>query len=428
MSLFVGFFDRSMELKDSKQEQAEKQLVKRDVRKTEKSANRKQGKKILKDVAENTDVQRYMLSLNPYLQALLDPFNIHGVRIPDLVTTPSGTISTVLRNTMVCSAAGFGAIAFGLSVTTATGIFNSALGSLVPYPSGYHIGCVSGTGAANTDLFGAATCTNLTLTNWSASNSGIPLIYRQARLVSAGLSIRFVGNYTNCEGRILGVSLPRDSLRTLGAVLTTAKLLDQPGIRSVPVNNAGGNNAGLTLFYYPQDDISLAYTDVNGTYSAVSGIPAWARGGELIVGMVGCAASAEFEYVLCLNYEGIPLSSSMNLISTQVSPADPNSLAHATTTIAEMPKSSAGTILADGVMEAGLPSGHMDINAHMTAAKEQAVMGVPAPNVGGRPVSSPREVPAVQQQKSSFLHTLVSDILPVVKEALPVVSTIAGLF
>lgn len=305
-------------------------------------------KKVNRDVAKtlnkNAMVQRMLLGMNPYLQTLLDPFNVSGVRIPDLNTHPSSSFQVIDRKQLLISAQGCAGIAYGfyaLSSSTAQG------GSLTPVtylgPLGTatnSVGMVSGTASNSTDIFQLASPTYLT--GWTSNTDVIPAMYQKARLVSCGVVFQYLGAPLNAKGRAILVFAPRNQLRQIAAGgLTSDQLLKVPGSKVIPINTLSG---GMVL-YQPQDSASLEYADLESTTGSVPSVAVWdedanlraAAGGELVIAFDGCTTADLVQITAVFNYEGIPKYNTLNIVSAVPSPNDPIALGHAMNRVQQLP-------------------------------------------------------------------------------------------
>ncbi len=319
-------------------------------KKEKKKAEKKMIKRDVATVLNKNALQRKMLvGMNPYLQTLLDPFNIGGVRIPDMNIYPSGTFQIVDRRTLTVNSSGVCAIAYGFYTVASSAAQGGSLTPVNISGSGSQPYCVGMTSVAATastsDLFNGAS--PVFLSGWGSNADIVPSFYTKARLVSAGLVVQYLGAPLNAKGKMSFAFAPRNALRTYSqSGLSVSRLLSVPGARIVPVNTL----MSPMVLYQPQDGVSLEYVDLTST-SVATNSSVWdtdanlraAVGGEMVVALDGCVAADTVQCTLVLNYEGIPRTNALNIVSTQQSPNDPISLNHAFNFIQDAPKAIATT-------------------------------------------------------------------------------------
>jgi hypothetical protein len=215
--------------------------------------------------------------------------------------------------------------------------------------------------ATTSDLFSGAS--PITLSGWASNADIIPSFYVKARLVSAGLVVQYLGAPLGAKGKASFAFAPRNSLRTFSSSgLTVTKLLSVPGARILPVNTL----AVPVVLYQPQDGVSLEYVDLTSTSVATNG-SVWdtdanlraAVGGEIVVAFDGCTSGDSVQCTFVANYEGIPRTNALNIISSMSSPNDPIALTHALNTIQDAPKAIAASSIqgANSTGSASLDSG-----------------------------------------------------------------------
>jgi hypothetical protein len=305
------------------------------------SSGKKLKKKVNRDVAKLVNkgkFNRYLMALNPYFLTLVDPFSVHGVKIPDLQNFPSTTFSIVDRRTVIAGAAGgVGGIVYGVVGWSS----RVAVGALVPVPytSGlldYSVGMTLGSGSGTANLFPSGGAgvqpTPFTFSQWAPPANGAPALFSKARLVSAGLVIEAVGAPLNAKGKFTLASAPRNYLR--GILDTTAVSVDRiaqiPDAIVVPINKLTGGS----VCYRPLDGKSLEYTQIRDIVypdNTASAQLSWehAMGGELYVIIDGATVNDTFQVTAVFNYEAIPVWNQMNLIAGTSSPSDPIALSMA---------------------------------------------------------------------------------------------------
>jgi len=406
------------------------------MKKVKTDANgKKLKKKVKRDVAKvlnkNTLERKRLLGMNPYLQTLLDPFNVLGVKIPDMNSHPSGSFQILDRREIVINANGVACIcygAYGASGSSGQG------GSLVPVRVAgtgsvpYAIGMTNGALASSVDLLLGGS--PIYLTNWTSVSDPIVQTYVKARLVSAGTCFQYLGAPLNAKGKASLGFAPRNQLRSnISSGLTVDMLLKLPGSKTVPVNTLSG---GVVL-YQPQDGVSLEYVDTNSVSTATNG-SVWdtdanlraACGGEMYISFTGCNPGDVIQITSAFNYEAIPRTNTWNLVGVSLSPNDPIALTHAFNTVQTSPVTLATTqpILlgsGSGVQQSSSSEGY-----------------VPHPfQPSSQPVSSGMGVTENKQQMSnptgmfdSFLSSAVGfakDIPKYVEQLSPLLEGVAAL-
>jgi hypothetical protein len=299
--------------------------------------SKQQPKKQTKKPAAQKALSRYAKwqgKINPYFETIVDPFNVRGVRIPDLDVHKSCPFSVTDRRTLTVNAGGVCGVSYGIGGTLAA----SPQASLVPISNNaiagaanFAVGMVLGTGATTAGLYPAIGAgTWIQLTQWTTTSDSIPASFTNIRLVSAGLAINFLGNFTDCAGKITIASCPRFQQRsTLGIGLTVDQLANLPSAKIVPVNQM----EGASCCYRPTDNRSLAYTSTDVTHTPAS-VSDWDQiaqslGGEMYAVVSGATAGQTFQVTFVGNYEGIPRWNTLSLLGSTPSPVDPIGLASA---------------------------------------------------------------------------------------------------
>lgn len=327
---------------------------------SKKNKNKKEKKKIKRDVAKvlnKGDYSRYLSSINPYYQTLADPFNVHGLQIPDMVMFPSAPFTLVKRFQMtagavagshnVCAAI----IGFVLQKTTVS------YGGFIPADTTagtkYALGCTANNlGATSSSLFPSGALGVpfvLQYDQWDGSSDAVPTLFQKVRLVSAGLAVDYTGTAFDSKGRIVCAFLPRGGgrIKYQSTDLSVDVIASFPGSRVIPISKL----IGCTVLYRPQDPVSLVYSEVDLSIDVSSSAqPQEFWGGEMYVAADNMTEGAILQATLICNYEGIPRTNQMNLVAGEVSKYDPLSLAHGLNAAQELPVAKAGTREAEGLI------------------------------------------------------------------------------
>jgi len=294
----------------------------------------------------------HKLGMNPYLELLLDPFNARSAKIVDAQSYPSATFKVVCRVPMTINTKGVAGICFGNYLR----LSGDPVGGLVPMrvldaPQNYDFIIGQMTNAASDDalsaLFGEQTGQTdaVKLAQWDAQDEGVPSLFNNVRLVAAGLSCHFSGTELESQGRIVVVSTPfQDYWEEQSTSSTyTVDLLNLPGAIQVPVNQL----KGAIALYKPVDYSSYDYVDLDDTAFILDGSAQPMaqymnnRPGVLTAVVTGGSSGASLIFTLVLHYEGIPRSSTLNLIDSEPSPNDPLELAQ-TMNVVQMTPSTYG--------------------------------------------------------------------------------------
>jgi hypothetical protein len=223
----------------------------------------------------------------------------------------------------------------------------------------YVVGMVNVSGSTTSNLFGpigaSTTPAPIVFSAWRPDNNVVGDLYDKVRLVSAGVAVNYTGVLTTATGTTTVGFLPRASyLRqavTDGTAVSIEAIQTIPGARVLPNNDLVGG----TVFYRPQDNKSLEYTSESIVYDDLTvtspdAFPQEAMGGEIYVVVTGAPAGATVQITSIFNYEGIPVTSNFDLVSTTPSLSDPISLSHALNTIQTAPTSVGSTSEAQGLV------------------------------------------------------------------------------
>jgi len=280
---------------------------------------------------------------DPYLGAICDPFHMHGVRVPDLDTTPSSTFTIWDHRQITANANNIAAICLGNVLPTS--LPGSVAGSLLPVQNatgtlGYAVGCfVSNAGASSSQIFYSAAanfCTNYSLPQWSTTASTVPSLYSQARLVSVGMRIVYTGNLLNAQGTLTLVSAPRNWLRDVkwdtNLPITLADLQAHPSAEIISIPEKFGG----CVIWKPIDTLSTAYTDLNYR-QAIDNFQPQCLGGEIYGVVSGAVAGSAYQVDICWNFEGVPQTNQFDLVNTSVSKSDPISMSNTMNMVEEIP-------------------------------------------------------------------------------------------
>lgn len=284
----------------------------------------------------------YLRRFSPWLRALSDPFCVHGVQIPDPVTTPSSTFTIWIRRTIVANAQGVAAVVFGLA---SRGYPLTVRGSLVPVMTtgtelilSDAVGMVSPPDADDAHLFGITSGDEPTILyypQWAT----VRQLYSDVRVVSAGLRATYTGNFTTAEGTMTIVSAVRGWLREqsemVSGACSVAILQSHPDACVVSIPKSYGGQC----IYKPLDTVSLQYNNVNETVGEDEPVPDSYMGGEMYIAAVGVPPGQAFQVEFCINMEGIVRTNQLDLVQSNVSKYDIVSSETTWNALPEMPGS-----------------------------------------------------------------------------------------
>lgn len=242
-----------------------------------------------------------------YLATLVNPFGVHGMRIPDIITAPSAvctlryrtTITAVKHSTKDIYAAGF--------VFTPT--IKNGLQGIASY-----------SGVADTIFFGGAVSFSQTTT--------LNNLCREYRVVSAGLGVFNTTAMASNQGRNICAFYPgSDTLGvTIGTDTTTANLLQSENVEDSPLNA----NMVCSLVWSPSDPSNFEYHSP-GAFAAgnTSFGPLYYNPGQLVWVADGVSSTASFEVICTVNVEFQPNTNAIDFFPTLPSRYDVGALMNA---------------------------------------------------------------------------------------------------
>lgn len=237
-------------------------------------------------------------------------------------------------------------------------------------------------GAASTvDLFPPTVGTDqapFTFTEWVA-DVGVPTLYQKARLVSAGISIDYLGSALNAKGRMTLASVPRRTLRSSmqGGDLTLVMIQNLVGAKIIPINKLKTGS----LTYRPLDEMDRMYTDLTAEYDCTSMVfhdDDMSLGNEFFVVIDGAEGSATCQITAVFNYEAIPKLGTLNLVQPTYSRNDPIELSMVSNAIEKVPTVHAGGGRATQALESGktqIPEISAPESSKLHATEEQREEG-----------------------------------------------------
>jgi len=250
----------------------------------------------------NTDTRYAYQARTDYAVALLNPFKLMSVRIPDLSCYPTA-VYTHQRN-------------FNWVVTPAANTTNNQI-LVVYFGGGGNTFYQFYQGDANNPSFGS-----LTNNTWEPSilDTSLNQRFRTSRLVTAGVRMKFSGNDSNNQGTVTivpvpaGVATPSQNLdTTLWRTGNMGELNQIPGALLAPITS------GCVYRYQPQDADSFKMVTTHATAATVLTSNPF---GAVIIATSGIAANSTFIVEIAASYEAI--QSDINTgIDAAKGPADP---------------------------------------------------------------------------------------------------------
>lgn len=287
-----------------------------------------------------------MIRMNPWLNTLANPFDIHGVRVPDDITAESCTFSIWDHRQLQTNSNGIVSLCYGCANSTMPASPKGGLVPMLTNPStdSYAVGCFNNNAAlTTTNIFGNSGLTSpttITFPQWNSISTTVPKLFSQVRLVSVGVSIQFTGNLLNAQGTITLVSAPRRWLRefpgqnfNIGGI-TLATLQSHPSVQILSIPKYMGGS----VVWKPIDEFSYKYSDTQHIIDTASEeYPDECLGGELYVVVSGAVANQTFQVDACFNYEGIASTNQMDLLEPQISKFDSLCMEHTLNNLPAMP-------------------------------------------------------------------------------------------
>jgi len=250
----------------------------------------------------NTDTRYAYQARTDYAIALLNPFKLMTVRIPDLSCYPTA-VYTQQRN-------------FNWVITPVGNTTNNQV--LVVYFGGngntfyqfYQ-------GDGNNPSFG-----NATNNTWEPSilDTSLNFRCRSSRLVSAGVRIKFSGNDSNNQGTMSIAPVPAalaKPTQDLGDNMW--KTADMGALNQVPGALLAPITSGGVYRYQPQDADSFRMVTTSSTAGTLLTSDPF---GAVIIALSGVASNSTFIVEIAATYEGIQADINTGIDSAK-GPADP---------------------------------------------------------------------------------------------------------
>lgn len=290
---------------------------------------------------------------NPYLQTLLNPANVHGVRVPD-GAQDSATCTEICRTSITASSNGIAAAMFGASQTANATNTVAVFASLVPTASfngayAWDLGVVNHTDASSTQIFGTSYVKVLhpAMSVLAANN-------RLVRVVSAGVHAYSTAALATNQGTIWAAPLCEgvagEKIWTDNFAFTMANVKLFPGLICIPAREA----AGLNVRWRPGGPTTRTFCEMEACTALEPETPGFRYhdiGGFLIVGE-GLESGAVINIEVVINLEMVPLTNAYMPTGTMAID-DPLALADASNEVADSDQARKGEGGFDGLKNGG---------------------------------------------------------------------------
>jgi hypothetical protein len=264
---------------------------------------------------------RQAIASNSYLQSLLDPVGHgRGSRIPDLVTLPSSTFTTVTR---------FAAQSVGGSTGGDIAV------AIFPRPR-YHYNVAQ-------QAVTGYTWATAGYVDTPELNS-ITSLFEQVRPVSMAVLVEFIGPTVTDSGSICATlqCRPRGASELGNIPPNYNTLINTENVYLGPLRN------GAQIIWLPQDDADLVYSNPSAAYGGSAG--GWNDKNFTSVYpyiVVACGEMSSgflVRFTITVNYEAIADSTNMTFLSPVSSPSNPSMLSTAFNYIRQIGGAVAGPV------------------------------------------------------------------------------------
>jgi hypothetical protein len=242
------------------------------------------------------------LNASSYLQALINPELAAGAKVPDEIGYPTGTFQLCAKGVLGISAGGD-----STAIVCMPTVSSGSTSSIAPIAVG------SGTTVGG--------ITSWVTQNWG-QRSAIMALYTAVRPVSAVLEVSYIGPSTQDSGQLTcGCSYVRGASisKYQGATYTDMSLL--PDQETWPAKN------GARVVWKPLDNSNFQFSDFLAAATpddAIAKIPA------LVVSTTGTPfTGSQFMWEFVANFEGVVNNDTGNLVDTEPSPINLDSIRRA---------------------------------------------------------------------------------------------------
>lgn len=331
-----------------------------------------------------TTVVKRLDSSNDYLQTLLHPATVYGVKVPDGHCSNSCTLTEINRVSWTVGTNGYRCGVVGVSNSDGLGS-STQFASLLPGvrdintvgTTYWNLMDISNAACTVNDLWAGGASTLVAHAGDNATTPVISSTFYTVRLVSAGVRFSCAPNATTDQGYMTLAPLYKGISETATvhgpAALTTAYVMSLPGAVTIPARATG---MGMSGIWVPLDnacmEFELTHTNLDiseAGFTTTSEFRSHDLGGWIMIAH-GMAASTALMTEVCLNYELVPRTTAVFITATPTL-NDPLKYSHALNRLQD----------ADEV-EAN-PNGFEHLDAHPLAGTFKEVALTPAPVARG---------------------------------------------
>jgi len=233
---------------------------------------------------------------------LVDPFGVHGIRLPDDVVTPSCVAS--LRQRITVSA---------VQSTTDLSKYAAGINFFGTSSSGYQV-CNSYNSTSGTVAWGSLSDLN--------GQSTLVQLARRYRIVSAGIAVQGTNAMAQNQGKNICMFIPGGDN---AGPITPSAVSSMTTYENVDVQPLNAQSI-CSVCYVPTDKSNYDYHGVSANAAGTVGATNYYYPGTLSWVATGIDASASFEVVICLNIEYLPNSNVLSFVNVLPSIYNPTAL------------------------------------------------------------------------------------------------------
>lgn len=283
-----------------------------------------------------------------YLRNLMCPERARGSKLPSQIPVPS--CSFQMKNSLTLSTNASGNVAFFMNPFFLAN--DTVIGTECTIPSGdvegsrWFTDFASSAWLNNVDSLSGTSANN----NWVSVNLGqtLPPVYDQYRVVSASLSVKYIGRLDAVQGEVGGAIFCED-VNTFGGMNAEAAVATPANTKTTRARGLGkfaifdyaedavyskrnSTLDGVRLLYFPLDNTYEEFArvasgnDIEMDKDSTSDVQEWIQVGKKQNGFNwffwcsgGPVRSACFRLDICINFECLPSASFLNYIPVTIS-------------------------------------------------------------------------------------------------------------
>lgn len=283
-----------------------------------------------------------------YLRNLMCPERARGSKLPSQIPVPS--CSFQMKNSLTLSTNASGNVAFFMNPFFLAN--DTVIGTECTIPSGdvegsrWFTDFASSAWLNNVDSLSGTSANN----NWVSVNLGqtLPPVYDQYRVVSASLSVKYIGRLDAVQGEVGGAIFCED-VNTFGGMNAEAAVATPANTKTTRARGLGkfaifdyaedavyskrnSTLDGVRLLYFPLDNTYEEFArvasgnDIEMDKDSTSDVQEWIQVGKKQNGFNwffwcsgGPIRSACFRLDICINFECLPSASFLNYIPVTIS-------------------------------------------------------------------------------------------------------------